>query len=91
MTATEVLMAGFGGQQFDRAAPDKLRRIRQLVSAETVLSVDGGLNRETIGPCAAAGANLFVTGTALFSRDDYGPFIGEMAGLAKSHQDARVS
>jgi len=85
------VMAGFGGQQFDPMALDKLRRIRQLVPKETLLSVDGGIDYDTIGPCAAAGANLFVTGTALFSQDDYGTFIDEMTGLAKSHQDVRVS
>ncbi len=85
------VMAGFGGQQFDPGTPDKLRQIRQLVPEETLLSVDGGIAHDTIGPCAAAGANLFVTGTALFSQNDYGTFIDEMTGLAISHRDVRVS
>jgi len=84
------VMAGFGGQQFDPVALEKLRRLRELVPAETLLSVDGGINHGTIGPCAAAGADLFVTGTALFSQHDYGPFIAEMTELAKSCTDAQV-
>ncbi|HUT10795.1 MAG TPA: ribulose-phosphate 3-epimerase [Thermoguttaceae bacterium] len=84
------VMAGFGGQPFQPVAVKKLRRLREAVSAETLLSVDGGINDDTIGPCAAAGADLFVTGTALFSQDDYGRFIDEMTGRAKSHRNVRV-
>ncbi len=76
--------AGFGGQSFEPVALDKLRRVRELVGPDTLVSVDGGVNRETIEACAAAGANMFVTGSALFSQDDYGRFIEEMTGLARS-------
>ena len=84
------VMAGFGGQQFDPVALEKLRRLRELAGPDVLLSVDGGINRDTVGPCAAAGANLFVTGTSLFCQDNYGRFIAELTGLAKSHQDVRV-
>ena len=49
-----------------------------------LLSVDGGVNLDTVGACAEAGADVFVTGSALFSKTDYGRFIDEMTGLARS-------
>jgi ribulose-phosphate 3-epimerase len=84
------VMAGFGGQQFEPAALDKLRWLRGLAGADVLLSVDGGINLDTVGPCAAAGADLFIAGTALFSEDDYGRFIAELTALAESHKDVRV-
>jgi ribulose-phosphate 3-epimerase len=84
------VMPGFGGQQFDPAAVDKLRRLRELAPTNLLLSVDGGIDRNTIGECAAAGADLFVTGTALFSQDDYDGFVAEMTSLARSSKDVRV-
>jgi len=68
---TMSVMPGFGGQSFDPVALDKIRRLREVCSDEMLLSVDGGVGETTITACAAAGANLFVTGTALFSKPDY--------------------
>ncbi len=84
------VMPGFGGQQFDGVALDKLRWLREWGAAEVLLSVDGGINSETLGPCAAAGADLFVAGTALFSQPDYARFLGEMTDLARTSKDVRV-
>ena len=84
------VMPGFGGQEFDTAAPDKLRRLRELGGDDLLLSVDGGINAQTIGPCAAAGADLFVTGTTLFSHHDYGRCIDDLTAVAKSHRIARA-
>jgi ribulose-phosphate 3-epimerase len=84
------VMPGFGGQQFEPVALDKLRRLRATVGSNVLLSVDGGVNLETVGACAEAGADMFVTGSALFSQDNYGPFIQEMTGLAKSVKELRV-
>jgi ribulose-phosphate 3-epimerase len=84
------VMPGFGGQTFQPVALEKLRRLRSAVGSNVLLSVDGGLNGETIGPCAEAGADLFVVGSALFSEKDYGPFIREMTGLARSVREVRV-
>ena len=70
------VMPGFGGQAFEPVALEKLRRLRATVGAHVLLSVDGGVNLETVGPCAEAGADLFVTGSALFSQDYYGRSIG---------------
>ena len=48
------------------------------------------MNLDTAGPCAEAGADLLVTGSALFSQDDYGRFIEQMTGLARSGKEVRV-
>jgi len=84
------VMPGFGGQAFEPDAPQRLRRLRAAVGPNVLLQVDGGINADTIGPCAEAGADLFVTGTALFSQDNYGRFIDEMTGLARSHKGVQV-
>ncbi len=83
------VMPGFGGQSFDPTALEKLRRLRSSVGSHTLLSVDGGVNLETVGACAAAGADLFVAGSALFSQDNYGRFIRDMAGLARSAKEVQ--
>ena len=62
---------GFGGQKFDQRALSKLEWLRDHESCSAVLEVDGGVNLETIGPCAAAGAELLVAGTAVFGAEDY--------------------
>jgi ribulose-phosphate 3-epimerase len=54
-----------------------------------LLSVDGGVNLNTAGPSAEAGADMLVTGSALFSQDDYGRFIQQMTGLARSGKEVR--
>ena len=84
------VMPGFGGQTFEPSALEKLRRLRSSLGPKALLSVDGGLNGDTVGPCAQAGANLFVMGSSLFSRNDYGRFIAEMTDLARSMKEVRV-
>lgn len=64
------VMPGFGGQSFDERAAGKLRAIRSVAAETTLISVDGGINGETIVRCAAAGANTFVAGTAFFGAED---------------------
>ncbi len=60
---------GFGGQKFQPLAIEKLQQLQALVSPSTVLAVDGGIGPETISPTAAAGAKLFVVGSAIFDFD----------------------
>jgi ribulose-phosphate 3-epimerase len=51
----------------------KIRQTRELISAhggEIWLQVDGGVTEETIGLCAAAGADMFVAGTAVYGAED---------------------
>ena len=85
------VMPGFGGQAFEPVALEKLRRLRAAAGSRLLLSVDGGVSPKTVGDCAEAGADLFVTGSALFSQDDYGRVIREMTGLAQSVKEVRVS
>jgi ribulose-phosphate 3-epimerase len=83
------VMPGFGGQAFEPVALEKLRRLRAL-APQALLAVDGGVNLETAGACAEAGADVLVTGSALFSQNDYGRFIDEMTGLARAMKEVRV-
>lgn len=82
------VQAGFGGQSFDPVALDRLRRARQLAGDRLLLEVDGGVNSETISRCAAAGAQLFVVGSAIFKQPDYGAAIRRLAELARSRVEA---
>jgi ribulose-phosphate 3-epimerase len=69
------VMPGFGGQAFDDVALDKLRALRARKDTRKdirpLLEVDGGIAAATIGPCAAAGADLFVAGSAIFRSENY--------------------
>jgi ribulose-phosphate 3-epimerase len=61
---------GWGGQAFLEHSIDKLQRIRALIGPDTALEVDGGIDEGTAARCAAAGATVFVAGTAVFGADD---------------------
>lgn len=64
---------GFGGQSYIKEMEGKIRRARQLIEESgrhILLQVDGGIKRDTIGRAAAAGANFFVAGTAVFKAED---------------------
>jgi ribulose-phosphate 3-epimerase len=66
------VMPGFGGQEFDRVALEKLRALQALPAAShLLLEVDGGVNERTIGSCVEAGAQLFVVGSAVLKQPDY--------------------
>lgn len=60
---------GWGGQSFIETSPEKLERLAPLVG-KARLEVDGGVDVNTAGPLAAAGAHLFVAGSAVFGTDD---------------------
>ncbi len=60
---------GYGGQQFIEYSIDKIARTRLLLDrtdSDAVLEVDGGISRDTIHRCWAAGADTFVAGNAIF-------------------------
>ncbi|MEX2316766.1 MAG: ribulose-phosphate 3-epimerase [Pirellulales bacterium] len=78
------VMPGFGGQEFDPKALEKLRALRAHRRCDALLEVDGGVTTETIEACAAAGADLFVAGTAVFHSDDYAVAIGQLQSLARA-------
>jgi ribulose-phosphate 3-epimerase len=57
---------GWGGQRFLPGSIAKIERLRALIGDRPALEVDGGIDAETAGPCAAAGATVFVAGSAVF-------------------------
>ena len=61
---------GWGGQKFLEHSLSKLVRIRDLVGPDTAVEVDGGIDADTAAKCAAAGATVFVAGTAVFGAPD---------------------
>jgi ribulose-phosphate 3-epimerase len=70
---------GWGGQSFIPASLDKLRRLRALLPDAAVLEVDGGIDAVHGRACAAAGATLFVAGSAVFGAPDPGTAYRELA------------
>ncbi|UNK41935.1 ribulose-phosphate 3-epimerase [Luteimonas sp. S4-F44] len=65
---------GFGGQAFIPSTLDKLRRVRKRIDATGKpirLEIDGGVKPDNIGQIAAAGADTFVAGSAIFGQSDY--------------------
>lgn len=80
---------GFGGQRYIAAATEKVRQLRAMADARgqaLEIEVDGGIKAETVGEVAAAGANVFVAGTAVFGAKDYAAAI---RGIREHAQRAR--
>jgi len=72
---------GFGGQKFIPSALEKLRQARKIIAnsgREIRLEIDGGVKVENIREIAAAGADTFVAGSAIFGSDDYAATISAM-------------
>jgi ribulose-phosphate 3-epimerase len=72
---------GFGGQSFIPMALEKIRRVRERIDRsgrDIRLEVDGGVKTDNIGAIAAAGADTFVAGSAIFGAKDYAAEIGAM-------------
>ena len=77
---------GFGGQAYIPLV-SKIEAVKAMVDAgghDIDIEVDGGINAETIQECAAAGANVFVSGSALFRYDDRAEGVRELKGNAES-------
>ncbi len=70
---------GWGGQRFLEASPGRIERLRAMAGPETVIEVDGGIAAETAKTCAAAGATLFVAGSAVFGAGDPAAAVREIA------------
>jgi ribulose-phosphate 3-epimerase len=73
---------GWGGQAFIPSSPAKIERMRALLGDGPDLEVDGGIDPDTVGPCAEAGATLFVAGSAVFGADDPGAAFREISAAA---------
>ena len=72
---------GFGGQSFIHSSLEKITQVRKMIDEsgkDIRLEVDGGINNETIGLAAAAGADTFVAGSAIFNTENYEQTISEL-------------
>lgn len=81
---------GFGGQSFIPNTLDKLREARQKIDTsgfDIRLEIDGGVKVDNIGEIRAAGADMFVAGSAIFNAPDYQQVIAEMRNeIAKAEK-----
>ena len=72
---------GFGGQKFIPESLDKLRRLRGMIDErglQTRIEIDGGIDRDNIAEVAAAGAEIIVSGSAIFATKDPGVAFREL-------------
>jgi ribulose-phosphate 3-epimerase len=84
------VMPGFGRQAFQEVALSKLRRLRKLAGDRLLLEIDGGVNSTTIAACGAAGAQLFVAGSAIFGQQDYGKIVASLVKLAEEGKGSKT-
>jgi ribulose-phosphate 3-epimerase len=78
------VMPGFGAQQFQPVALEKLRALKSQ-RGDWVLEIDGGVNKKTIAECTRAGAQMLVTGAAVFRSDaPYKQSLAELTELGAS-------
>lgn len=73
---------GWGGQPFIERSIDRLRALRKRVGPEPAIEVDGGIDATTAGPCARAGAGVFVAGSAIFGKPDPAQAFREISAAA---------
>ena len=73
---------GWGGQEFIPWSLDKLTRMRRALPDHVALEVDGGVHEQTARACVEAGANLLVTGSAVFGSADPAAAYAAIAGAA---------
>ena len=76
---------GFGGQSFIPATLEKIRRLKAMIDSrglEVGIEVDGGIGPQTIAAASAAGANIFVAGSAVYTSESYQKTITELRSLA---------
>jgi ribulose-phosphate 3-epimerase len=77
---------GFGGQSFIPSTLGKVRQLRQRITERKLhvdIEIDGGVSVQTIAEIAAAGANIFVAGSAVYGSQDYRETIATLRRLAK--------
>ncbi len=81
---------GFGGQKYIANAETKVAAIRRRWP-EMLISIDGGIDLETVKPAAAHGANLFVAGTSLFKAPDMKLAVAQMRANAEATYCSKLS
>ena len=80
---------GFGAQPFLDLVLPKVAEAREIVrgsGCDVWVQVDGGVNVETIGRCAEAGANVFVAGSAVFGAEDPDRMVRALRDIARKHE-----
>lgn len=89
---------GFGGQRFIDQTLNKISQVRSLLDMYygergrfIRLEVDGGIKADNIAAAAAAGADTFVAGSAIFGQPDYAQAIGEMRQALKNTETSRLN
>ncbi len=78
---------GFGGQKFIPSALPKLAALRRMIDEgghDVDIEIDGGIKPDNIGRAAAAGANVFVAGSAVFGTPDYAATIADLRQRAEA-------
>ncbi len=86
MVLVMTVEPGFGGQSFMYETMDKIKTLRSEIKRRglsTDIQVDGGINAKTVETAAAAGANIFVAGSAVFGAEDATKSIDELRNLAE--------
>jgi ribulose-phosphate 3-epimerase len=75
---------GFGGQKFIENSLEKIKTLRQIITDggySTLIQIDGGVNKSTIGKIASAGADVFVAGSAIYQSKNYKETIAQFRKL----------
>lgn len=83
---------GFGGQKFIPSTLDKIKALKAMIDQKGLnvgIEIDGGISPKTIETVAAAGANIFVAGSAIYGCDEYTGVISELKRLAKIGEASR--
>ncbi len=75
---------GFAGQRFIERTPERIARLRELVPPGVAIEVDGGIEPETLPLARAAGAELFVSASAIFGQEDISRAYAHLAELASA-------
>jgi ribulose-phosphate 3-epimerase len=89
MVLVMTVEPGFGGQSFMADQMPKVAQVREAVNrhgGEIWVQVDGGVSAATIEECAAAGADVFVAGSAVYGAEDAAAAVDELRALAARHQ-----
>jgi len=82
MVLVMTVWPGFGGQKFMESELGKVVELRRRLARHQRLEIDGGIDADTIGAAAAAGADTFVAGTAVFGAPDPAAAMNRLRELA---------
>ena len=78
---------GFGGQSFMPEVLPKCREIRDVFGEDVCLSIDGGIDGDTLPQAAAEGVDLFVVGSAIFGTADYAAAISQLREAGRAARE----